>query len=112
MAKKSNVKSVHQIPPTRRLVRPRCYPVVEDSSNASERVYRPARSISQQIKQGLVKGITKDIASTNGNSYDKAEGRCPVGMRLDVDTFDLATRMLRNGGDIKSVTKDMTKTDD
>lgn len=112
MAKKSNVKSVYQIPPKKRLVAPRCYPIIEDSSDIPERVYRPARSISKQIKQGLVKGITKDIASTNGNSFDKAEGRCPAGLRLDVDTFDLATRMLRYGGDIKSVTKDMTKTDD
>lgn len=111
MAKKSNVKSVYQIPPKRRLVRPRCYPVIEDSTD-SQKVFRPARSISKQIKQGLVKGITKDIASTNGNSFDKAEGRCPAGLRLDVDTFDLATKMLRQGGDFKSITKEMIKSDD
>lgn len=112
MAKNSKVKSVKQIPPTRRLVAPRCYPVLEDSTKNEERVFRPARNISKLIKQGLVKGITKDIASTNGNSYDKSEGRCPDGLRLDVDTFDLATRMLRNGGDVKSVTKEMVKTDE
>lgn len=112
MVKKSNVKSVYQIPPKKRLVAPRCYPVVEDSSDITDRVYRPARSISKQIKQGLVKGITKDIASTNGNSFDKSEGRCPAGLRLDVDTFDLATKMLRQGGDFKSITKEMIKTDE
>ena len=112
MAKKSNVKSVSQIPPKKRLMRPICYPILEPSQDATERVYRPARSISKQIKQGLVKGITKDIASTNGNSYDKVEGRCPSGLRLDVDTFDLATIMLRQGGDFKSITKELNKSDE
>lgn len=108
MAKKSNVKSVHQIKPTRRLMKPICYPTIEDSDN-KERVYRPARSISKLIKQGLVKGVTKDIANTNGNSYDKSEGRCPKGLRLDVDTFDLATTMLRIGSNTKTLTEELNK---
>lgn len=108
MAKKSNVKSVSQIAPTRRLMRPICYPVIEDSENTA-RVYRPARSISKLIKQGLVKGVTKDIASTNGNSFDKSEGRCPKGLRLDVDTFDLATTMLRHGDNTKTLTEQLNK---
>lgn len=108
MAKKSNVKSVSQIAPTRRLMKPVCYPIIKDSEN-KERVYRPARSISKLIKQGLVTGVTKDIASTNGNSFDKSEGRCPKGLRLDVDTFDLATTMLRNGSNTKTLTQELNK---
>lgn len=108
MKRNSKVKSVTQIAPTRRLVKPICYPVVDNDEN-TERVYRPARSISKLIKQGLVNGITKDIASTNGNSFDKSEGRCPKGLRLDVDTFDLATTMLLNGDNAKTLTKELNK---
>lgn len=108
MAKKSNVKSITQIAPTRRLMRPISYPIIEDSEN-KERVFRPSRPISKLIKQGLVKGVTKDIANTNGNSYDKSEGRCPKGLRLDMDPFDLATTMLRNGSNTKTLTEELNK---
>lgn len=108
MANKSKIKSVTQIAPTRRLLKPNCYPIIEGSEN-NERVYRPARSISKLIKRGLLSGITKDIASTNGNSFDKSEGRCPKGLRLDVDTFDLATTMLRNGDNTKTLTEELNK---
>lgn len=108
MAKKSNVKSVTQIAPKRRLMCPNVYPFIENNEN-SEKVSRPARSISSLIKRGLVSGVTKDIASTNGNSFDKSEGKCPKGLRLDVDTFDLATTMLRNGDNAKNLTKELNK---
>ena len=108
MSKKTNVKSVTQIQPTRKLMRPICYPTIECSEEI-ERVYRPARSISKLIKQGLVKGVTKDIANTNGNSYDKTEGRCPQGLRLDVDTFDLANTMLLHGSNTKTLTQELNK---
>lgn len=108
MAQKSKVKAVTQISPTRRLMRPICYPIIEDS-DCTERVYRPARTVSKLIKQGLVKGITKDIASTNGHSYDKSESRCPIGLRLDVDKFDLATTMLRHGDNTKNLTQELNK---
>lgn len=111
MAKKSKVAAIPQIAPSRRLIRPHCYPIIQDD-NVDEKVYRPARSVSMLIKQGLVKGISKDISNTNGNSYDNSEGKCPKGLRLDVDKFDLATTMLRAGGDSKTITKEMTKTDD
>lgn len=108
MATKSKVKSVSQVTPTRRLMKPICYPTIENSDDI-ERVYRPARSISKLIKQGLVKGINKDIANTNGNSFDKSEGRCPKGLRLDVDTFDLATTMLHHGSNTKTLTEELNK---
>lgn len=108
MSKKSNVKSVQQIKPNRRLMRPLCCPTIVDSEN-KEKVRRPARSISKLIKQGLVKGVSKDIANTNGNSYDKAEGRCPKGLRLDMDPFDLATTMLRTGANTKTLTEELNK---
>lgn len=108
MAKKSNVASVQQIAPKRRLMCPNVYPIIEDSEERTK-VSRPARSISQLIKRGLVNGITKDIGTTNGNSYDKAEGKCPKGLRLDVDKFDLATTMLRHGDDAKTLTKKLNE---
>ena len=106
-SKKSQVAAVPQFSPNRKLVVPRNYSIVD--GEPIERVYRPARSISKLIKQGLSKGVTKDISNTNGNSFDKAEGRCPKGLRLDVDTFDLATTMLRNGDNAKTLTKELNK---
>lgn len=108
MSTKTKVKSVSQIPPTRKLMRPICYPIIEGSEE-TERVYRPAKSISKLIKQGLVKGVTKDIANTSGYSYDKSEGRCPQGLRLDVDTFDLANTMLLHGSNTKTLTQELNK---
>ena len=107
MSKKSKVTAVPQYSPNRRLVVPRNYPSVVGEQ--PERVYRPARSISMLIKQGLAKGITKDISNTNGNNYDPSEGSCPKGLRLDVDTFDLATTMLRHGENAKTLTKELNK---
>lgn len=108
MANKSKVQSVSQIVPTRRLMKPICYPSIENNEN-NERVYRPAKSISKLIKQGLVNGITKDIASTNGKSFDKSEGCCPKGLRLDVDIFDLASTMLNHGSNTKTLTEELNK---
>lgn len=109
MAKKtkSKVAAVPQLKPDRTLIVPRNYPIVD--GDPVERVFRPARSVSKLIKQGLAHGITKDISNTNGNNYDPAEGRCPKGLRLDVDTFDLATTMLRNGDNAKTLTKELNK---
>lgn len=108
MAKKRKVASIAQVAPKRRLMCPNVYPIIEDSDD-SVKVSRPARSISQLIKRGLVNGISKDIGSTNGNSYDKFEGSCPKGLRLDVDKFDLATTMLRHGDDAKTLTKKLNE---
>lgn len=108
MAKNSKVASISQVAPKRRLMCPIAYPIVEDNEN-NVKLSRPARSISKLIKRGLVNGISKDIGSTNGNSYDKSEGKCPKGLRLDVDKFDLATTMLRNGDNAKTLTKKLNE---
>ena len=108
MSKKSKVASVSQIAPKRRLMCPQVYPIIEDNGD-NHKVFRPARAVSTLIKRGLVSGITKDIGSTNGNSYDKSEGTCPKGLRLDVDKFDLATTMLQHGENAKTLTKKLNE---
>ena len=95
------IKSVPQVAPTKTHLLKSELPTF---TNCSVRTYRPAKKISTLIKRGLIEGVKAD-SELNDALYDDKEGSCPPALRMDVDKFDLATTMLRNGDSQKSVTQ-------
>ena len=79
--KKTKIKSVPQVPPTKTNLLKSELPTFSD---CPVRNYRPAKKISTLIKRGLIDGVKVDTELKDA-LYDDKEGSCPPALRIDVD---------------------------